>query len=62
MQRRILGLEWDEVIGEWRKLHSPSTIIMNKPRRMRWAGHVAYMGEKWNECRVLVGKLKGKIP
>jgi hypothetical protein len=45
----------DEVTGEWRKLHnkelhnlysSPSIIRIIKSRRMRWAGHVAQMGEK----------------
>jgi PAS domain-containing protein len=53
--RRIFGLKRDEVTGRWRKLDneefrdlysSPSTIIMIKSRRMRWAGHVARMGEK----------------
>jgi hypothetical protein len=33
-----------------------------KSRRMRWAGHVARMGEKRNACRILVGKLEGKRP
>jgi hypothetical protein len=45
------------VTGEWRKLHneelrdlysSPSSIRIMKARRMRWAGHVARMGEKRN--------------
>jgi hypothetical protein len=31
-------------------------------RRMRWAGHVAWMAEKRNVCRLLVGKLEGKRP
>jgi transcription termination factor 2 len=31
-------------------------------RRMRWAGHVARMGEKRNEYRILVGKPEGKRP
>jgi hypothetical protein len=43
------------VTGGWRKLHneelhnlyaSPNIIRMIKTRRMRWAGHVARMGEK----------------
>jgi hypothetical protein len=55
--RRILGPKKDEVTGEWRKLHneelralysSPSIIRIIKSRRMRWAGHVAQMGEKRN--------------
>jgi hypothetical protein len=52
--RRIFGPKRDEVTGEWRKLHneevynlySSSDIIRQvKSRRMRWAGHVARMGE-----------------
>jgi hypothetical protein len=35
---------------------------MIKPRRMRWAGHVARMGETRNACRILVGKPERKIP
>jgi hypothetical protein len=66
---RIFVPKRDEVIG-WRKLHneelhnlysSPSTIRMTKSRRMRWAGHVARMGEK-NAYRILVGKPEGKRP
>jgi hypothetical protein len=53
--RRILGPKRDEVTGGWRKLHneelrdlysSPSIVRIIKSRRMRWAGHVARMGEK----------------
>jgi hypothetical protein len=29
---------------------------------MRWAGHVARMGEMRNVCRLLVGKPEGKRP
>jgi hypothetical protein len=47
---RIFGPKRYEVTGSWRKLHSlyssPSIIRMIKSRRMRWAGHVAQMGEK----------------
>jgi hypothetical protein len=59
----------DEVTGEWRKLHnkelhnlysSPIIIRMIKPKRMRWAGHVARIGEVRNAYRILVGKTKGK--
>jgi hypothetical protein len=55
----------------WRKLHneelcdlysSPSVIRIIKWRRMRWAGHVARMGEKRNVYRLLVGKPDGKRP
>jgi hypothetical protein len=41
---------------------SPSIIIIIKSRRMRWAGHVARMGEKRNGYRLLVGKPAGKRP
>jgi hypothetical protein len=53
--RRIFGPKRDEVTGEWRKLHneelhnlysSPDIIRQAKSRRMRWAGHVARMGEE----------------
>jgi hypothetical protein len=63
--RTIFGPKRDEVTGEWRKLHneelhdlyySPSIIRIIKARRMRWAGHVARMGEKKNTYRLLVGK------
>jgi hypothetical protein len=69
--RRIFGLRRDEVTGEWRKLHneelrdlycSPSIIRIIKSRRMRWAGHVARMGEKKNEYRFVVVKPEGKRP
>jgi hypothetical protein len=69
--RRIFGPKRDEVTGEWRKLHneelrdlysSSSMIRIIKSRRMRWAGHVARMGEKRNAYRTLVGKLEGKRP
>jgi len=52
--RRIFGPKRDEVRGEWRKLHneelndlysSPNIVHVIKSRRMRWAGHVARMGE-----------------
>jgi ribosomal protein L24E len=41
---------------------SPSIIKIIKPRRMRWAGHVARMGKKRNVYRFLVGKQEGKRP
>jgi hypothetical protein len=61
---RIFGLKRDEVMGGWRKLHSelhnlyslPSIIRMIKSRRMRWAGNVSRMGEKWTAYRILVGR------
>jgi hypothetical protein len=41
---------------------SPSIIRMIKSRRLRWAGHVARMGEKRNAYMILVGKPEGKRP
>jgi hypothetical protein len=67
--RGISGPKRDEVTGEWRKLHSgelhnlnssPNIIRQIKSRRMRWAGHVARMGEGRKVYRVLVGKPEGK--
>jgi len=52
---RIFGPRRDEVTGEWRRLHneelndlysSPNIVWVIKWRRMRWAGHVARMGEE----------------
>ena len=52
--RRKFGPKRDEVTGEWRKLYnqelkglysSPNIVRVIKSRRMRWAGHVASMGE-----------------
>jgi hypothetical protein len=69
--RRIFGPKRDGVTGGWRKLHneelhnlysSPSIIGIVKSRSMRWAGHVARMGEKRNVYRLLVGKPEGKRP
>ena len=57
--------------GEWRKLHNdelndlyslPNIVRVVKSRRMRWAGHVARMGEGRVVHRVLVGKPEGKRP
>jgi hypothetical protein len=50
-------------VEELRDLYSsPSIIIIIKSRRMRWAGHVAKMGEKMNAYRLLVGKPEGRRP
>nr|KAJ4444099.1 hypothetical protein ANN_05888 [Periplaneta americana] len=63
--RKTFGAKRDEVTGEWRKLHnselhalysSPDIIRNIKFRRLRWAGHVARMGESRNAYRVLVGR------
>jgi hypothetical protein len=67
--RRIFGPKRDEVTGEWRKLHNKelcnlysSPNIIRIIKLMRWAGHVARMGEKKNAYRLLVGKPEGKRP
>jgi hypothetical protein len=69
--RRIFGPKRDEVTGEWRQLHSkefhilyssPNIIRQIKSRGMRWAGHVARMGDERNVYRVLMGKPEGKKP
>jgi hypothetical protein len=41
---------------------SPSIIRIIKAKRMRWARHVARMGEKRNAYRLLVGKPEGRRP
>jgi len=41
---------------------SPNIVLVIKWRRMRWAGHVAHMGEEREVYRVLVGKQDGKRP
>jgi len=67
--RRVFGPRRDEVTGEWRKLHNeelndlyslPNIVRVVKSRRMRWAGHVARMGEDRDVHKVLVGKPEGK--
>jgi hypothetical protein len=42
--------------------YSQNIIRIIKSRRMRWAGHVAPMGEKRNAYRILVGKSEEKRP
>ena len=53
--RRICGLRTEEVTGEWRRLHneelndlysSPNIVRVIKSRKMRWARHVARMGDE----------------
>ena len=63
--RRLFGLKRGEVTGEWRKLHNEelndrysllNIVWVVKSRRMRWAGHVARMGERRGVYTVLVGE------
>ena len=60
-----------QISGEWRKLRNeelndlyslPNIVRVVKSRRMRWAGHVACMGEDRGVHRMLVGKPEGKRP
>jgi hypothetical protein len=69
--RRIFGPRWDEVTGEWRRLHSeelndlyssPNIVRVIKLRRMRLAGNVACMDEERGAYRVLAGKPEEKRP
>jgi hypothetical protein len=69
--RRILGPKRGEVTGGWRKLHdedlrglysSPDIVRVIRARRMRWAGHVARMGEVRGAYNMLVGRPEGRRP
>jgi hypothetical protein len=66
--RRILEPKGEEVGGGWKGIHNeelnnlytlPSIIRVIKSRRMKWAGHVARMGEVGSAYNILVGNLKG---
>jgi hypothetical protein len=68
--RTIFGPKREED-GSWRKLlndelhdvySSPNIVRVIKSRRMRWAGHVARIGEGRGAYRVLVGRPEGKRP
>jgi hypothetical protein len=65
----VFGAKRDEVTGEWRNLHKeelrdlyslPNIVRVVKSRRMRWAGHVARMGEGRGVHGVLVARPEGK--
>jgi hypothetical protein len=69
--RRIFSPKRDEVTGEWRRLHnkdlyavysSPIIIWVIKPRRLRWAGHVACMENRRGAYRTVMGKHEGRKP
>jgi hypothetical protein len=61
--RKIFGPKIYEITGDWRGIHndelhdlySSHIIWMMKSRRMRWAGHVAHLGDRGDAFRVLVG-------
>jgi hypothetical protein len=60
--RRIFGPK-GEVTGGWRKMHnekyySPGIVRVIKARRIRWARHVACMGEVRGAYTILVGRRK----
>jgi hypothetical protein len=68
--RKIFGPKREED-GSWRKLHNdelhdlyslPNIVRVIKSRSMRWAEHVAHMGEGRGVYRVLVGRPEGKRP
>jgi len=70
VQRRIFRPKKDGVTGEWRQIHNEglndlyslqNTVRVIKSRRMRWAAHVARVGERRSVYRVLVGKPERKI-
>jgi len=63
--RKIFEPKRDEVTGKWRRLHneelndlysSPNSVRVITSRKMRWAGHVAHMGERRGVYRVLERK------
>ena len=68
--RRIFVSKRDEVKRDLRQLrseelndlYSPSIVRVIISRRIKWAGHVARMGEKKGVYRALVGKPEGKRP
>jgi hypothetical protein len=68
---RIFGSRRDEVTGDWRILHneelndlysSPNIARGINSRRMRWAEHVAHMGERRSVYKFLVVEPEGKRP
>ena len=71
MLRRIFGAKRDKITGEWRKLYnielhalysSPNLIKKLKSKRLKWAGHVARMGNSGSAYKILVGTPECKRP
>ena len=69
--RKQFGPKRDEVTGDWRRLHneelndpysSPNIIRLIKSRIIRWAGHMARMGNRRGAYRGLVVKSEGRKP
>jgi hypothetical protein len=69
--RKIFGPKRDEVTAERRRLHkeelndlysTPNIIRVIKSRRLRWAEHVARMGEGRCVYRISVGRTEGRRP
>jgi hypothetical protein len=69
--RRIFGPEGEEVVQDRRRLYneelynlytSPNIFKVIKSRRMRWAEHVAWMGEMRKAYIIFVGKPEGTRP
>jgi hypothetical protein len=67
---RIFGPKKEED-GSWRKLHNdelhnlyslPNIVRVIKSRRVRWAGHMARIGEGRGVYRFLVGRPESKRP
>jgi hypothetical protein len=73
-ENRVLRKDFEpkrDEVTEWRKLHnkelndlycSPNVFWAIKSRRMRWAGHVASIGERRGVNRFLMGRPEGRRP
>jgi hypothetical protein len=71
MLTKTFGRKKNGVTGEWRRLHneklytlncSPNIILVIKPRKMIWLGHVTHMGERRGAYRILMGRTEGRRP
>jgi hypothetical protein len=56
---RIFGPKKDEGTGCWGKLHDGELHDLHPSSMVRWAGHVARMGERWHSNVILVGHSEG---